>query len=106
MFCVQGEFKCIVGEFIGIFGCSLRVGAASRGANKLSVRCVGVLFGRKSSSEFVVSSLCTFRLSLSLQTIEVLLNVLCAFYAFGVRFVYVWLVSRVSSIVESSVILG
>ncbi len=58
------------------------------------------------SSEGVLSSLVTFRLSLSFQTIEVSLNVLCAFCAFGVRFVYVGLVSGVDSIVESGVILG
>ena len=87
--------KGIVGEFIVFVSVPFRVGAARRVANKVSVRCVGGLLGRKSSSECVVSSLGTFRLSLSLQTIEVLLSMLCAFSAFGVRFVYVWLVSRV-----------
>ncbi len=98
--------KGIVGEFIVVVNVPFRVGAAMRMANKVSVRCVGGFLVRKSSSECVVSSLGTFLLSLSLQTIEVLLNMLCALSAFGVRFVYVWLVARVGSIVESSVILG
>ena len=106
MFCVQGEFKCFVGEFIGIFGCSLRVGAASRGATKVSVQWVGGLYGGGPSSEGILSSLGTFRLSLSFQTIEVFLNVLCACCAFCARFVYVGFVSGVGSIVESDVILG
>ena len=106
MFCVQGEFKCIVGEFIGIFGCSLRMGAASRGANKVSVRCVGGLYGSDPSSEGILSSLGTFRLSLSFEVVVVYLDLLCACCAFCVRFVYVGFVSGVGSIVESDVILG
>ena len=106
MFCVQGVLKCIVGDFIGIFACSLRMGAASRGANKVSVRCVGGLYGSDPSSEGILSSLGAFCLSLSFQAIEVFLNCLCAFCAFCVRFDYVGLVSGVSSMVESDVILG
>ncbi len=106
MFCVQGVFKCIVGEFIGIFGCSRRMGAASRGANKVSLQCVGGLYGGGPSSDGILSSLGTFRLSLSFQTIEVFLDFLCACCAFCVRFVYVGFVSGVGSILESDVILG
>ena len=106
MFGVQGVFKCIVSEVLGIFGGSLSMGVAGSGANKVNVQCVGSLYGSGPFSEGIVSSLGTFRLSLSFQAIEVFLNCLCAFCAFCVRFVYVGLVSRVGSIVESDVILG
>jgi hypothetical protein len=94
------------GEFIGFVNFSLRIGAARRVANKVSVRCVGGLYVRNPSSVGGVSSLVTFRLSLSFQTIEVSLNLLCTVCAFGVRFVYVWPVSGVGSIIESGVIIG
>ncbi len=76
--------KGIVGEFIVFVNVPCRVGAARRVANKVSVWCVVGLLCRKSSFECVVSSLSTFRLSLSLQAIEVVFNMLCAFSAFGV----------------------
>ena len=106
MFCVQGVFKCIVGEFIGIFGCSLRMGAASRGSDKVSVQRVGVLYVGDPYVECRLSSLITFRLSLSFEAVVVYLDLLCACCAFCVGFVYVGFVSGVGSIVESDVILG
>ena len=106
VFGVQGVLKCIVGEFIGVFVCSLRKGAASRGANKVSVQCVGVLDGGDPYFEGLLSSVITFRLSLSFEVVVVYLDLLCACCAFCVRFVYVGFVSGVGSIVESDVILG
>jgi len=106
VFGVQGVLKCIVGEFIGVFVCSLRKGAASRGANKVSVQCVGVLDGGDPYFEGLLSSVITFRLSLSFEVVVVYLDLLRACCAFCVRFVYVGFVSGVGSIVESDVILG